>query len=95
MKMNVNEKPQLEPYTQAVSNDIDSPQLDCNKEESRGSRLAPVDFHDAGVVQAVLGTDAMHDPPVELHSPENDGIWTGSNTQSILQEGNWVPWDYE
>lgn len=83
--MSVNEQPQPEPYMQAVSNDIDSPQLDCNKEESRGSRLAPVDFHDAGIVQAVLGTDAMHDPP------DNDGIGTGSNTQSILQEGNWVP----
>ncbi|KAL5401302.1 hypothetical protein PMIN03_011628 [Paraphaeosphaeria minitans] len=70
-KMDVNEQPQPEPRIQAVSKDTYSPPSDCN---TRASRLAPVDFHEAGIVQTMLGIDAMHDPPFDFYSYVIDSV---------------------
>lgn len=70
-----------------------TPPPSSNELKNQASILEPASLEDADVMHAMLGDNDVQ-YSIELPVSENNGLWTGSGTQSALQEGNWIPWNY-
>lgn len=72
-----------------------TPTPNSNELKNQAFILEPTALEDAHVMHAMLGENDVQYSPIELSASENNCLWTGSGTQSVLQEGNWIPWNYD